>query len=49
MKRNIDNAGKTILDIFENTAVIHGKRSAVKDPTRELTYGELFENQGVQG
>lgn len=43
MKRNIDNASKTILDIFENTAVIHGKRLAAKDPVRELTYGELFE------
>lgn len=43
MKKNIDNASKTILDIFENTAVIHGKRLAAKDPVRELTYGELFE------
>lgn len=43
MNNNIDNVGKTILDIFENTAVIHGKRLAVKDPVRELTYGELFE------
>ena len=35
MKRNIDNASKTILDIFDNTAVIHGKRLAAKDPVRE--------------
>lgn len=35
---------RTILDIFEETAITHGKRIAVRDPKGELTYGQLFEN-----
>ena len=36
-------AGRTILDCFENTAITNGKRIAVKDPEHRMTYGELFE------
>lgn len=37
------NTDRTILDYFENTAITNGKRIAVKDPERQMTYGELFE------
>lgn len=43
------NQKHTILDIFEETAVTHGKRLAVKDPKEEMTYGQLFEGAQRMG
>ena len=47
--RSRKNASKTILDYFENTAILNRKRIAVKDPNGELTYGELLEKAQRMG
>lgn len=40
---------RTILDCFEQTAVSYGRHTAVIDPDRRMTYGELFETAQRMG